>query len=61
VCPVSKRVEFLGYLVLVKGIEANPDNINAIIHMKPLGSRKEVQRLIGRIATLNRFMAKLVE
>jgi hypothetical protein len=29
----------------VKGIEANPDKINAIVHMKPLQSTKEVQKL----------------
>jgi hypothetical protein len=29
--------------------------------MKPPQSRKEVQRLTGRIAALNRFMSKLVE
>jgi hypothetical protein len=45
--------------VSIKGIEANPDKINAIMHMKPPQSRKEVQRLIGRIVALNRFMAKL--
>jgi hypothetical protein len=28
--------------VTVKGIEANPDKINAVIHMKPPQSRKEV-------------------
>jgi hypothetical protein len=38
---VSKG-KVLGCLVSVKGIEANPDKINAIIHMKSLGSRKEV-------------------
>jgi hypothetical protein len=47
--------------VSVKGIEANPDKINAIVHMKPPQSRKEVQRLTGRIAVLNQFMAKLAE
>jgi hypothetical protein len=41
--------------------EANPDKINAIIHMKPPQSRKQVQRLTNRIAALNRFMSKLVE
>jgi ribosomal protein L18E len=49
----------LGYLVSVKGIEANPDKINVIARMKPPGSRKEVQRLTGKIAALNRFMAKI--
>jgi hypothetical protein len=56
-----QRGRILGCLVSVKGIEANPDKINAIVHMKPPWSRKEVHRLIGRIAALNRFMAKLVE
>jgi hypothetical protein len=51
----------LGYLVSVKGIEANPDKINAIVHTKALGPRKEVQRLTNRIVALNRFMAKIVE
>jgi hypothetical protein len=32
----------LGCLVSVKGIKANPDKINAIVHMKPPQSRKEV-------------------
>jgi hypothetical protein len=36
------RGKVLGCLVLVKGIEANPDKINAIVCMKPPGSRKEV-------------------
>jgi hypothetical protein len=43
--------------VSVKGIEVNPDKIKAILHMKPPQSRKEIQKLIGRIATLNRFMS----
>jgi hypothetical protein len=36
------RGKVLGYLVSVKGIEAKPNKINTIVHMKPLGSRKEV-------------------
>jgi hypothetical protein len=32
----------LGCLVSMKGIEANTDNINPIMHMKPLQYRKEV-------------------
>jgi hypothetical protein len=49
---VQKR-KVLGCLVSVKGIEANPDKINAIVHMKPPQSRKEVQRLTDMIAMLN--------
>jgi hypothetical protein len=31
-----QKGKVLGCLVSVKGIEANPDKINAIVHMKPL-------------------------
>jgi hypothetical protein len=56
-----QKGKVLGYMVSVEGIEANPDKINAIVHLKPLRSRKDARRLIGRIATLNWFMAKLAE
>jgi hypothetical protein len=55
------RGKVLGYLVLVKGIKENPGKVKALICMKPLKSRKEVQKLTGRIATLNLFMAKIAE
>jgi hypothetical protein len=48
-----QRGKVLGFLVSVKGIEVNPDKINAIVHMNSPRSKKEVQRLIGRIAALN--------
>jgi hypothetical protein len=56
-----RRGRVLGYLVSIKGIEANLDKINAIVHMKTPQSRKEVQRLTGRITALNRFMSKLAK
>jgi hypothetical protein len=43
------------------GIEANPDKIGAILQMQPSQTRKDVQKLTGRIATLNKFVVKLVE
>jgi hypothetical protein len=55
------RGKVLSYLVSVKGIEANPNKIKAIVCMKPPKSRKEIQKLTGRIAALNRFMAKIAE
>uniref|UniRef100_A0A2N9GJ69 Uncharacterized protein n=1 Tax=Fagus sylvatica TaxID=28930 RepID=A0A2N9GJ69_FAGSY len=41
-----------------KGIEANPDKIKAILEMQPPKNTKEVQRLTGRVAALNRFMSR---
>jgi hypothetical protein len=48
-----QRGRVLGCLVSIKGIEANPDKINVIVHKKPPGSKKELQRLTRRIAALN--------
>jgi hypothetical protein len=48
-------------LVSTKGIDASSDKIKAILQMQPSQTRKEVQKLLGRIAALNRFIVKLVE
>jgi hypothetical protein len=50
-----------GCLISTKGIEANPDKIRAITQMQPSQSRKDIQKLTGRIASLNHFIAKLAE
>jgi hypothetical protein len=55
------RGKVLGCLVSTKGIEATPNKIKAILHMQPPQTRKKVQKLAGRIATLNKFIAKLAE
>jgi hypothetical protein len=44
-----------------KGIEANPNKIEAILRMEPPKSRKGAQRLTGRLASLNRFVSRSVE
>ena len=40
--------KFLGFMVLQRGIKANPDKIRAIMEMKPLRNVKEVQSLNGK-------------
>jgi hypothetical protein len=44
-----------------RGIEANPTKIQAITNMTPPQSTRDVQRLTGRIAALNRFISKSAE
>jgi hypothetical protein len=44
-----------------RGIEANPTKIQAIINMTPPQSARDVQRLTGRLAALNRFISKSAE
>ena len=50
--------KFLGYLITHHGIEVNPDQIEAVKHLKPPRSSKEVQVLTGMLAALNRFISK---
>jgi hypothetical protein len=53
--------KLLGFLVSERGIEANPEKIDAILQMKPPSSVREVQKLAGRIAALSRFLSKAAE
>ena len=47
----------LGYLISTRGIVANPDQIEAMNHLRPSSNPKEVQVLIGMLAALNRFIS----
>jgi hypothetical protein len=51
--------QLLGYLVSERGIEANPEKIQAIVTMKKPIKLLEVQQLTGRVAALSRFIARL--
>ena len=44
-----------------RGIEANPTKIQAIVDMSPPQSARDVQRLTGRLAALNRFISRSAE
>ena len=50
--------KFLGYTVTYRGIEVNPDQIKAINSLQPLRNPKEVQKLTGMTAALNRFISR---
>jgi len=53
--------KFLGFMVLHRGIEANPDKIQVILNMEPLQNIKEVQSLTRRVVALNRFVSKATD
>jgi hypothetical protein len=48
-------------LVWTKGVEANPDKIKALVEMQEPISVKGVQKLIGRVTALNRFIPRAAE
>ena len=50
--------KFLRYLVTQQGIEADPDQISAILNMRSSTCVKEVQILNGHFAALNRFISR---
>jgi hypothetical protein len=56
-----KKGKFLGCLVSTKGIEANPNKIEAILRMEPPNTKKVAQRLAGSLASLNRFISRPTE
>jgi hypothetical protein len=56
-----RKGQMLGCMVSKRGIQANPQKIKALRRMQPPCNRKEVQRLTGRIASLNRFISQAVE
>ena len=50
--------KFLGYMVTHQGIKVNIDQIKVINNLQPPRNPKEVQKLTGMTATLNRFISR---
>ncbi|KAJ0521768.1 putative ribonuclease H [Helianthus annuus] len=48
-------------MVTKRGIEASPEQIKALVNIKSPANAKDVQRLTGRIAALNKFISKSSE
>ena len=55
------RGKMLRYIIGPEGIRANPNKTKAIISMVEPSTKKEVQKLTGRIAALSRFISKSAE
>lgn len=53
--------KFLGYMVSARGIEANPEKIQASINMKASKCIRDIQKLTGRLAAPRRFIFKFAE
>lgn len=53
--------KFLGFMVSNHRIEVNPQKIKAFQDMESHRKLKEVQKLIGCIATLNRFISNATD
>jgi hypothetical protein len=51
----------LGFIISERGIEANPEKIAAITNMGSIKDLKGVQRVMGCLAALSRFISRLGE
>uniref|UniRef100_A0A804HML0 RNase H type-1 domain-containing protein n=1 Tax=Musa acuminata subsp. malaccensis TaxID=214687 RepID=A0A804HML0_MUSAM len=50
--------KFLGFIIHERGIDANPEKIQAIINMQPPRTIRDLQRLNGRLVALSRFLSR---
>src|SRR3954469_12087839 len=53
--------KLLGYMVSARGVEANPEKVQAIARMQEPTDIRGVQQLTGRLAALSRFISRLGE
>ncbi|XP_058072990.1 uncharacterized protein LOC131221709 [Magnolia sinica] len=53
--------KFLGFLVNQRGIEVNVEKIKALLDMESPKTIKDVERLIERVAALNRFLSRATD
>jgi hypothetical protein len=56
-----QRGMLLGYIVSQRGIEANPEKVAALERMGPIWDLEGVQRVLGCLAALSRFISRLGE
>jgi hypothetical protein len=55
------RGMLLGYIVSQRGIETNPEKVAALERMGPIRDLKGVQKVLGCLAALSRFISRLGE
>jgi hypothetical protein len=51
----------LGHIVSQRGIEPNPEKVSALNRMGPIRDLKGVQKVLGCLAALSRFISRLCE
>jgi hypothetical protein len=56
-----QKGKILGCIVSAKGIDPNLNKVQAILNMEVPENIKDVQKLTGRLAALNRFISKSAE
>jgi hypothetical protein len=55
------RSMLLGHILFQRGIEPNPEKVATLNRMGPIRDLKGVQKVLGCLATLSRFISRLCE
>ncbi|XP_022855981.1 uncharacterized protein LOC111377155 [Olea europaea var. sylvestris] len=53
--------KFLGFMITHRGIEVNPDKIQALISMEASKCKRDIQKLTGRVAALNMLVSRAAD
>ena len=53
--------KLLGYIISAKGIEVDPEKVQAIMEMPPPHSIKKMRGLQGRLQSIWRFISQLAD
>ena len=56
-----KSVKFLGHLVSYKGVQPDPDKVQAIVKLNPPKCQRDAKRFMGMVNYLSKFSGKLAE
>jgi hypothetical protein len=57
----KETLTLLGYIISQRGIEPNPEKVTALDLRGPIRDLKGVQKVLGCLATLSRFISRLCE
>ena len=55
------RGMMLGFIISQRGVKPNPENVSAITWMRPIRDLKGVQKVMGCLVALSRFISRLGE
>lgn len=53
--------KFLNFIIRQWGIEANPEKIQVLVNMQVLKTQKDIQSQTVSVATLARFISKVID
>ena len=54
-----KEVSFMGHVLTSRGLKPDPEKVRAVMNMKPPENKPGIQRIVGFVSYLSRFMPHL--